>query len=65
MLLTVAEAAAARNTTRVSIHRWIASGLPFKWLEGKRVIDADELKNFQPRQVGNPNFRFKHRPHKR
>ena len=56
MYLTVAEVAAKKHTTKFSVHRWIKSGLPFRWMEGKRVIAADDLAKFTPRKVGNPNF---------
>lgn len=56
MLLTVSEAAELKKTTRFSIHRWIKSGLPFKWVEGKRMIDKTDLVSFRPREVGNPTF---------
>jgi hypothetical protein len=57
MMLTVPEAAAQRGVTRFSIHRWLASGLPFEWVRGKRMIDSGRLAAFVPRSVGNPNFR--------
>ena len=56
MLLTIAEAAAKRNVTRFSIHRWIKSGLRAKRLGNQFVIDSTDLRRFKPRKVGNPNF---------
>jgi hypothetical protein len=54
MLLTVQKAARARNTTRYSIHRWLASGLKFRWVEGRRMISESDLAAFRPRTVGRP-----------
>ena len=51
-LLTVAEAAALKKTTRYSIHRWMKSGLRFRWLGHQRVIESPDLDRFIPRRSG-------------
>lgn len=55
MLLTVAEAAERRKTTKFSIHRWLKTGLKHQRI-GERtiVIKAADLDKFQPRTAGNP-----------
>lgn len=55
MLLTVAEAAQRRKTTKYSIHRWLKTGLRHQRI-GERVIviDVKDLDKFQPRPVGHP-----------
>jgi len=59
MLLTVAEAAEKKDTTRFSIHRWVKSGLRARRMGPILLIDARDLEKFTPRKVGNPNFRRK------
>ena len=54
MLLTVAEVAQKKKTTRFSVHRWIKSGLRAKRLGNQWVIDSADLDRFRPRVAGHP-----------
>ena len=58
MLLTVSAAAALRQVTRGTIHRWIRLGLKARrLLPGNQwAIEKADLLAFLPRPVGNPNF---------
>lgn len=55
-LLTVAQAAARRGVTRMSVHRWIRAGLPAVRIGSQWVIEPAALDAFQPRPPGNPAF---------
>jgi hypothetical protein len=54
MLLTVAEAAKIRGTTRFSIHRWIRSGMHAHVVRCKWMIERADLDRFRPRPAGAP-----------
>lgn len=55
MLLTVAEAAKRRKTTKFSIYRWLKTGLKHQKLGAHGIIiAAKDLDAFKPRGAGHP-----------
>jgi hypothetical protein len=55
-LLTVAQAADHRGTTKFSIHRWLRSGLRHQRIGHAILIESRDLDRFKPRPAGNPTF---------
>jgi hypothetical protein len=54
MLLTIAEVARRKKTTKYSVRRWIKSGLRARRLGSQFVVEARDLEAFRPRKAGHP-----------